>query len=103
MTELDKNSLVIFFTNKLAPSLFLFNLLFIAYLAALLSSDPKSSLDLFKEVRNLSYFVYIGLFIVSGFLIILTKVTKLILPYIVVNLVITTYAYYLASLLSEKL
>lgn len=116
MVNLAKSSSNKIPSNLLGKIIQVSNLIFIIYLIYSLQQSNPITLDKFKEIRNIAYYFYMACFLILGIVMILNKrppsavvagqqsdLSKKLLPNLVVNLILTTYAFYIATLVIDLL
>lgn len=109
MSDLAKTSQTIDISKYLGRVIQVVHLFFIAYLVWQINQSEELALEKFKEIRNLAYLAYIGLFSAIGVLIAIKKLThgkqpefiKSILSTLVISLIFTTFSYFLAKNIAD--
>lgn len=110
MADLAKASYTVGLPKYLGPIILLLHIVFITYLVFQINQSEELALAKFKDIRNIAYLIYIGLFTLIGILIILKKLMKnlqkttfltSILQNLVISLILTTFSYFLASIVVD--
>ncbi len=113
MADLAKSSQTIDFPKHLGKIILFLHLVFIVYLVVQINqSSEELALAKYNEFKNIAYVIYIGLFAIVGVLTIVKRLTKnsqpsgllpTILHNITVSLVLTTFSFFLATLIIDLL